>query len=67
MAASVCAGYTRDDASSNSTKNEKMSMGRDLIYYTYGLDELGVEIEDFVKTMQTATRFYEPGTFYSVS
>ncbi|KFH70804.1 hypothetical protein MVEG_03652 [Podila verticillata NRRL 6337] len=60
MAASVCAGYTRDDAASNSTKNKKMSMGRDLIYYTYGLDELGVEIEDFVKTMQTTTQFYEP-------
>ncbi|KAF8935700.1 hypothetical protein BGZ52_007003 [Haplosporangium bisporale] len=64
MAASVCAGYTRDDAASNSTKNKKMSMGRDLIYYTYGLDELGVEIEDFVKTMQTTTQFYEPEDYH---
>ncbi|KAF9376014.1 hypothetical protein CPB97_011082 [Podila verticillata] len=60
IAASVCAGYTRDDTVGNRTKNKKVSMGRDLIYYTYGLDELGVEIEDFVKTMRTATQFFEP-------
>lgn len=67
MAASVCAGYTRDDAVSNSTKTKRMSMGRNLIYYTYGLDKLGVEIEDFVRTMQTAKRFYEPGTLFFFS
>ncbi|KAF9313621.1 hypothetical protein BG003_005002, partial [Podila horticola] len=59
-AASMCEGYT-NNAMNKISKHQKKSTGRDLIYYTYGLDELGDEIENFAKTMLTAKRFYEPG------
>ncbi|KAG0025902.1 hypothetical protein BGZ81_006769 [Podila clonocystis] len=65
IAASVCEGYTNDDTVSKSTTYQEKSMGRDLIYYTYGLDDLGDEIENFVKAVLTAKRFYEPGTQFA--
>lgn len=64
IAASMCEGYT-NNAMNKISKHQKKSTGRDLIYYTYGLDELGDEIENFAKTMLTAKRFYEPGTQFT--
>ncbi|KAF9967990.1 hypothetical protein BGZ70_007274 [Mortierella alpina] len=54
LAASVCGGYSTDDV------EDGLSLGRGVIYYTYGLDDLAKEIETFVSHLQGSSRTFEP-------
>ncbi|KAG0349756.1 hypothetical protein BGZ54_004222, partial [Gamsiella multidivaricata] len=54
LAASVCGGYSKDD------ENDNMPLGRGIIYYTYGLEELGKEIETFMGHLLSSRTVYEP-------
>ncbi|KAG0374442.1 hypothetical protein BGX24_010407 [Mortierella sp. AD032] len=52
IAASVCAGYSRIE--------EDDDLGRDLIYFTYGLDSLADEIRTFMAYLQASPDVFEP-------
>ncbi|KAG0281784.1 hypothetical protein BGZ95_010437 [Linnemannia exigua] len=52
IAASVCAGYSRIE--------EDDDLGRDLIYFTYGLDSLADEIRTFMAHLQASPQLFEP-------
>ncbi|KAK3846764.1 MAG: hypothetical protein J3R72DRAFT_514669 [Linnemannia gamsii] len=52
IAASVCAGYSRIE--------EDDDLGRDLIYFTYGLDSLADEIRTFMAHLQASPDVFEP-------
>ncbi|KAF9125801.1 hypothetical protein BGW39_007142 [Mortierella sp. 14UC] len=52
LAASVCAGYSRVE--------EDDDLGRDLIYFTYGLDDLADEIRTFMTHLQASPHLFEP-------
>ena len=52
LAASVCGGYAEDDRDT--------ALGRDLVYYTYGLDDLGKEIAEFMVHLQACPTVFEP-------
>ncbi|KAG0326773.1 hypothetical protein BG004_002905 [Podila humilis] len=54
MAASICESFASDET------KRTAHQGRDLIYYTYGLDELAHEIQEFSKAMEDIERLYEP-------
>ncbi|KAF9990715.1 hypothetical protein BGZ75_000101 [Mortierella antarctica] len=54
LAASVCGGYSTDDV------DDGLALGRGIIYYTYGLDDLAKEIEAFVSHLQVSPRTFEP-------
>ncbi|KAG0213815.1 hypothetical protein BGX28_003489 [Mortierella sp. GBA30] len=54
LAASICDGYSRDDI------NDGIPLGRDLIYYTYGLDELGQDIACFMSQLLASPKVFEP-------
>ncbi|KAF9285596.1 hypothetical protein BGZ68_003739 [Mortierella alpina] len=54
LAASVCGGYSIDDV------DDGVALGRGIIYYTYGLDDLAKEIETFVSHLQGSPRTFEP-------
>ncbi|KAF9570384.1 hypothetical protein EC968_001838 [Mortierella alpina] len=54
LAASVCGGYSTDDV------DDGIALGRDIIYYTYGLDDLAKEIEAFMSHLQGSPRTFEP-------
>ncbi|KAF9094463.1 hypothetical protein BGX29_009487 [Mortierella sp. GBA35] len=52
LAASVCAAYSRVDDGDD--------LGRDLIYFTYGLDELSSEIQTFMAHLHASPQVFEP-------
>ncbi|KAF8948509.1 hypothetical protein BGZ47_004473 [Haplosporangium gracile] len=52
IAASVCAAYSRVD--------DGDVLGRDLIYFTYGLDGFADEIRNFMTHLQASTQLFEP-------
>ncbi|KAF9431384.1 hypothetical protein BGZ76_000379 [Entomortierella beljakovae] len=52
LAASVCGGYSNDDM--------EMPLGRDIIYYTYGIDSFSKEVEDFVSNLLCSPQAIEP-------
>jgi hypothetical protein len=54
LAASVCGGYSKDD------QDDRLPLGRNMIYYTYGLEELGKEIEAFTAHLLANPRVFEP-------
>ncbi|KAF9362790.1 hypothetical protein BGX34_005493 [Mortierella sp. NVP85] len=54
LAASVCGGYSKDD------QDDGLPLGRDMIYYTYGLEDLGKEIEAFTAHLLANPRVFEP-------
>lgn len=55
MAASVCAAYSRVDDGDD--------LGRDLVYFTYGLDGFADEIRTFMTHLQASPQLFEPCTF----
>ena len=55
MAASVCAAYSRVDDGND--------LGRDLIYFTYGLDGFADEIRTFMAHLQASPQLFEPCKF----
>ncbi|KAF9193344.1 hypothetical protein BGZ51_003618 [Haplosporangium sp. Z 767] len=54
LAASVCGGYSKDD------RDDNLPMGRNLIYYTYGLDDLAKEIETFMSHLHRSPKVFNP-------
>ncbi|KAG0249802.1 hypothetical protein BG011_008923 [Mortierella polycephala] len=54
LAASVCGGYSKDD------RDDNLPMGRDLIYYTYGLDGLAKEIKTFMSHLHQSPKVFDP-------
>ncbi|GJJ69885.1 poly(ADP-ribose) glycohydrolase [Entomortierella parvispora] len=52
LAASVCQAFCEDD--------KDVALGRDLVYYTYGLDDLGKEIEEFMGHLHACPTAFEP-------
>ncbi|KAF9909962.1 hypothetical protein BX616_011007 [Lobosporangium transversale] len=58
IAASVCGGYSRDD--------EDLPMGRDIVYYTYGLDDLAKEIKTFMSKLLSNPQAIEPSVILDV-
>ncbi|KAF9959782.1 hypothetical protein BGZ72_008813 [Mortierella alpina] len=54
LAASVCGGYSTDDV------DDGIALGRGVIYYTYGLDDLAKEIDAFMTHLQASPRTFEP-------
>ncbi|KAF9913296.1 hypothetical protein EC991_000058 [Linnemannia zychae] len=52
LAASVCAGYSRAE--------EDDDLGRDLVYFAYGLDALSDEIKTFMTHLQASPHVFEP-------
>ncbi|KAF8970756.1 hypothetical protein BGZ46_010400, partial [Entomortierella lignicola] len=52
LAASVCGGYSKDD--------EDLPLGRDMVYYTYGLDVLSSEIQTFMSNLLSCPQVPEP-------
>lgn len=52
MAASVCGAYSRVDDGDD--------LGRDLIYFTYGLDGFADEIRTFMAHLQASPKLFEP-------
>lgn len=52
MAASVCAAYSRVDDGDD--------LGRDLVYFTYGLDGFADEIRTFMTHLQASPQLFEP-------
>lgn len=53
LAASVCGAFSEDD--------KDTALGRDLVYYTYGLDDLGKEINTFMNHLHACPTVFEPG------
>ncbi|KAI1315075.1 hypothetical protein EDD11_001317 [Mortierella claussenii] len=58
LAASICGGYSRDD--------EDMSMGRDMVYYTYGLDDLTTDIDSFMSHLLSRSSAIEPSLMLEI-
>ncbi len=54
LAASVCGGYSTDDV------DDGIALGRDIIYFTYGLDDLANEIETFTSHLRASPRTFDP-------
>ncbi|KAG9063801.1 hypothetical protein KI688_003913 [Linnemannia hyalina] len=52
MAASVCSAYSRVDDGDD--------LGRDLVYFTYGLDGFADEIRTFMAHLQASPQLFEP-------
>ncbi|KAF9116171.1 hypothetical protein BGX27_004511 [Mortierella sp. AM989] len=52
LAASVCGGYSKDDVD--------LPLGRDIVYYTYGLDVLSGEIQTFMSNLLACPKAVEP-------
>ncbi|KAF9958634.1 hypothetical protein BGZ65_001293, partial [Modicella reniformis] len=47
--------YSKDD------QDDKLPLGRDIVYYTYGLEDLGKEIEMFMKQLCANPQVFDPG------
>ncbi|KAF9586211.1 hypothetical protein BGW38_008524 [Lunasporangiospora selenospora] len=58
LAASVCEAYSKNTKESGS---QSTPLGRDMAYYTYGLDDLATEIEIFVEHLQATANTIDPG------
>ncbi|KAF8927394.1 hypothetical protein BGZ58_010422, partial [Dissophora ornata] len=54
LAASVCGGYSFEDQS------DGLPLGRDIVYYSYGLDDLGREIDTFMSHLHARQDLFEP-------
>ncbi|KAF9928694.1 hypothetical protein FBU30_002165 [Linnemannia zychae] len=52
IAASICAGY--------SSLEDMDDLGRDIIYFTYGLDDLADEIKTFIENLKAFSQILEP-------
>lgn len=55
LAASVCAAYSRVD--------DGDVLGRDLVYFTYGLDGFADEIQTFMTNLHASPQLFEPCKF----
>ncbi|KAG0221642.1 hypothetical protein BGX31_009664, partial [Mortierella sp. GBA43] len=54
MAASLCGCYSKDD------QDDSIPPGRNVVYYTYGLDDLGKEIGMFMDQLVANPRVFDP-------
>lgn len=50
IAASICGGFDP----------ESKRLGQDVLYYTFGMQQLAYEIEEFVKVIEAADKVVEP-------
>jgi hypothetical protein len=57
LAASVCAAYSRVD--------DGDFLGRDMVYFTYGLDGFADEIRTFMTHLHASPQLFEPCKFFS--
>ncbi|KAG0287170.1 hypothetical protein BGZ98_004780, partial [Dissophora globulifera] len=54
MAASVCHGYSADD------RDDSLPLGREIVYYTYGLDDFADQVESFMSNLYACQRRFDP-------
>ncbi|KAG0324438.1 hypothetical protein BGZ99_001820 [Dissophora globulifera] len=54
MAASVCHGYSADD------RDDSLPLGREIVYYTYGLDDFADQVESFMSNLHACQRRFDP-------
>ena len=54
LAASVCGGYSFEDQA------DGLPLGRDIVYYSYGLDDLGREIDTFMSHLHAQQNLLDP-------